>query len=392
MNPLPGSGLLPFEMRPFPAIHARSAAQRSLADRSEGMLAALALVFTVLLSVAGCGPAARPDADSAVAALPVRTLRAMADSGTGSLVLPGRARADQEVTLTARVPARLTSLAREGAHFDRFAPLARFDSPEARGGLAASRAAMTAAAVRRERARSQEVRLRSLFASGVVSKGDLEQVEVERQAAESAWSTARAQVTQWQEGTTVTASFDGFVVRRFADPGAVLQPGDPVLSVRSSVVGEIVAAVPESRLGSLAGGRVEYRVGDGAWRPARLVRVEGMTDVATRTRAATFSPLDGVDELEAGAFVHVRIELREGAATRDSFAVARLRVPSASLVRRGGLAGVFVIADGRARLRWLRLGDVENGWVEVLAGLWPGDEFAADPAGLTHGRMVRVEP
>lgn len=325
------------------------------------------------------------------APLPVRTLRPTPDSGTGSLVLPGRARADQEVTLTARVPARLTSLAREGARFTRFAPLARFDSPEASGGLAASHAAMKAAAVRRERARAQEARLGSLFESGVVSKRDLEQVEVERQAAESAWSTARAQVAQWQEATTVTASFDGFVVRRFADPGAVLQPGDPVLSVRSSVVDEIVVAVPESRLGSLVGGRAEYQVGAGAWRPARLARVEGMTDATTRTRTATFSPLDGVDGLEAGAFVQVRIEFPNGAATRDTSALARLRVPSASLVRRGGLRGVFVIADGHARLRWLRLGDEEDGRVEVLAGLWPGDEFAADPAGLTHGRAVRVE-
>ena len=353
-------------------------------------IVALSLALTAVLSGVGCGPAARPETDPVDAVLTVRTLRPSTDPGTGSLILPGRARADQEVTLTARLPARLTALAREGDRFVRSAPLARFDSPESREGLAASRAAMEAAAVRRARASTQEARLRSLFASGVVSKRDLEQVEVERQAAESAWSTARAEVAQWREATTLTASFDGSVVRRFADPGAVLRPGDPVLSVRSSLVAEIVAAIPESRLGGLVGDRVDYQVGDGPWRSARLLRLEGMTDVATRTRAATFAPLGRDENLEAGAFVRVRIAVREGAATRDTLA-ARLRVPKGSLVRRGGLAGVFVIADGSARLRWLRLGDEEDGRVEVLAGLAPGEEFAADPAGLAHGRVVRVE-
>ena len=371
-------------MRPVLAAGARKS--RMLAGNK---WSAIALALTVVLSVVGCGHAARPEVDDADAPLSVRALRPIADSGAGSLILPGRARADQEVILTARLPARLTSLAREGDRFVRSAPLARFDSPETREGLAASRAAVEAAAVARARAIAEEARLRSLFASGIVAKRDLEQVEVELRAAESAWSTARAQVAEWEEAKTLTASFDGSVVRRFADPGAVLRPGDPVLSVRSSIVQEIVAAVPESQLGRLDDARAEYQVGDGPWHSARLARLEGMTDVATRTRAATFSPLTRDESLEAGAFVRVRIAARDGA-TRDP-ATAGLRVPSTSLVRRGGLAGVFVIADGRARLRWLRLGDENDGQVEVLAGLQPGDEFAADPAGLTHGRIVRFE-
>jgi RND family efflux transporter MFP subunit len=357
--------------------------RRTLLARNSSVLA-----LAVVLFVAGCGQAARPEPDPADTPLSVRTLRPIADSGAGSLILPGRARADQEVILTARLPARLTSLAREGDRFVRSAPLARFDSPETREGLAASRAAMDAATVARERAIAEEARRRTLFASGVVAKRDLEQVEVERRAAESAWSTARAQVAEWEESKTLTASFDGSVVRRFADPGAVLRPGDPVLSVRSSVVDEIVAAVPESQLGRLDGARVEYQVGDGPWRPARLARIEGMTDVATRTRAATFTPLVRDQSLGAGAFVRVRIA-RDGV-TLDP-AIARLHVPSTSLVRRGGLSGVYVIADGRARLRWLRLGGEDDGQVEVLAGLGSNDEFAADPAGITHGRVVRVE-
>lgn len=300
-------------------------------------------------------------------------------------------KADQEVTLTARVPARLTALAREGSGFRRGEPLARFESPEAKEGLEAARGSVTAAIARRDRARLQEARMESLHAAGVVSKSELEIAQVERQSAESGWSMARAQRSQWEEGTVLTASFDGFVVRRLADPGAVLQPGQPVLSVRSRAATDIVAAVPESQLGRLDGGRIEFQIGDGPWRPARSVRVEGMTDFATRTRLAHLLPAGGEETLEAGAFARVRIARASGDTPADS-AAAHARIPVSSLVRRGALAGVYVIEEEKARLRWLRLGREEAGQVEVLAGLWPDEAIAVDPAGLDHGRAVRVVP
>jgi hypothetical protein len=61
-------------------------------------------------------------------------------------------------------------------------------------------------------------------------------------------------------------------------------------------------------------------------------------------------------------------------------------------VRRGELAGVFVVEDGVARLRWLRIGRESGGEVEVLAGLDGADAVVADPAGLVDGRAVTVTP
>ena len=44
------------------------------------------------------------------------------------------------------------------------------------------------------------------------------------------------------------------------------------------------------------------------------------------------------------------------------------------MVQRGDLSGVFVLADGRAALRWLRFGEAEEAiQLPVLAGLAPGE-------------------
>jgi len=59
-------------------------------------------------------------------------------------------------------------------------------------------------------------------------------------------------------------------------------------------------------------------------------------------------------------------------------------------VRRGSLAGVFVVREGRAYLRWLRLGAVDGERAEVLSGLDPGDVIVADPSRLVDGAAVEV--
>jgi hypothetical protein len=67
----------------------------------------------------------------------------------------------------------------------------------------------------------------------------------------------------------------------------------------------------------------------------------------------------------------------------------RLMIPAASVVRRGGLAGVFVVAEGKARLRWIALGAADGAAVEVRAGLVAGERVARDPQGLADGMAVR---
>ena len=226
----------------------------------------------------------------------------------------------------------------------------------------------------------------SLYAQRVAALRELEGAQAERRAAEAAWAQARAQVDGLRSGTQLTAPFAGVVVRRHADPGVTVGPGQPLLDIRSTAVGEIATNVPESELARLQGGRVEYQVGDGPWRAATIARVDGMTDWGTRSRVARLRPAGG-EVLEAGAFARVRLAPRVGAAPVNS---EPLRVPLAALVRRGALTGVFVAEDGVARLRWLRVGHESGGTIEVLAGLGPSDAVIADPAGLVDGRSVTM--
>lgn len=356
--------------------------------------AAVLFGAAAVLLVAGCGGRnAGPHVSDGAAPVPISVFRPI-PAGGSDLVLPGRIAAGEEVVLTARQAGRVTSLPRrEGDGFHAGEPLVAFDAPEARDALRAARASLDAATLRGAQARLQEARMESLFATRVASQRERELAQSDRRDAEATLASAQAAFAEVSAAHAIPAPFDGVVVRRMLDPGATVTPGQPVLAIRSRARAEIVAAVPESELGRLRGARFAYRSAEGPWRDAVLTRVDGMTDHVTRTRVARFRPARPGEPIEPGAFASVRITGAAPAAGRDTASLPRtLSVPARSLVRRGALTGVYVVREGRAYLRWLRLGAASGERVEVLSGLGPDDQIAGDPAGLADGRAVEVRP
>lgn len=356
---------------------------------------AAALVAAAL--AAGCGARQEPAparADTPPVEVAVQRVGSSGDQAT--LLLPARVAAREEVTIRATIAARLSALPfQEGASFPEGAVLARFDAAEARAALAAARSGLSAASARLDLARKQEARIESLYADRVAALRELELTRQERESAEAAYAAANAAQAGLASGTEVRAPFAGVVVRHHVDAGATLGPGDAVLDVRSRGAGEIVAAVPEAWSDDLARVRASVRLGAGPWHPASLLRVDGMTDYTTRTRTARYR-FEGTDGPAPGPgdFAEVRLDAPlarpAGSAIETPEASGAIRVPSAAVIRRGSLAGVYVIQDGRAWLRWIRLGRDDGASVEALAGLNPGEEIALDPAKLADAQPVTV--
>lgn len=349
--------------------------------------------------MAGCGTH-RTAQESPQAPARVRLLRVAPAAFTETPILAARVRAAEEVTLSATVRARLTLLPfAEGASFRAGQMLARFESPEARLQLAAAGATRRAAEARLTETARQEARGDSLLRAGVVAERDVEVARSEARSAEAALEEARAREAVLEAGLQIQAPFDGVVARHVVDPGAHLEPGAPVLVIRSHAGHEIEVALPESEVERVRNQAPWYRTEGGPWRPARLLRLEGMTDYASRTRIAYVSARD-LGGLEPGTYVEVRFRdanaaaatPRSGVPASDASSPPRYVIPAASVVRRGGLTGVLVARDGRARLRWLRLGRAEGDGIEVIAGLWPNEEIVRDPQGIEDGRAIAVMP
>ena len=351
------------------------------ARRSAPILANAVTIAALLALLAGCQPQ-HATADRASAEPVEIAMATFHPGGSGAgVVLPGRVKAAEEVTLTARIAARLTALpAREGRSVRQGDPVALFAAPEMQRALAAARADVASAELTLSVASRQQARMESLYVARVIADRDREVAADARRAAEARLEAASAALDALASGSTVRAPFDGVVVSVHADPGADLAAGSPLVDLRSSAGLEVVVDVPEDALDRLDASTLTVQIGDGPWRPARLSRLEGMTDWRSRSRTAHLA-FDG--GAEPGAYARVALSGRPGDPEAGS-------VPVASLVSRGALSGVFVIEDGQARLRWLKLGRTQADRVEVLAGLEPGERFALTPRSLADGQAVRV--
>jgi RND family efflux transporter MFP subunit len=260
--------------------------------------------------------------------------------------------------------------------------LARFDSPETRAALTAAHAERRAAETGRALAIRQEARVESLFTGGLISSREREVANNDRRSADARLGAASAALEALERGAEVRAPFTAVVVRRHVDAGADVSANDALLDLRSAAALEAVADVPEGAVAMLQGESLRVQSSDGVWHAARLARLDGMTDFRSRTRRAHFA-LPSTAAWEPGAFARVALGGTEA---------ERGTVPPSSLVRRGALTGVYVVANGTSRLRWLRLGREDASGVEVLAGLEPGEAVALDAAGLADGRATETLP
>jgi multidrug efflux pump subunit AcrA (membrane-fusion protein) len=128
---------------------------------------------------------------------------------------------------------------------------------------------------------------------------------------------------------------------------------------------------------------------DGQSRPiaATLRAVAPSGDPVTH-RAQVRADLPATAGVRSGMFARLRLAPAPAVKGRAEEEV-RLVVPERALVRRGWLAGVLVFSEGRARLRWIAVGESESGSVEVRAGLRDGERVVTDPSGLVDGARVQ---
>lgn len=242
--------------------------------------------------------------------------------------------------------------------------------------VAAVEAAVASARARLALKRQEAGRLDSLKASPAFGEArylDLRQevqiAEAELAQAEATVAPARAQLRLAEialADSTIRAPYDGVVTRRFADVGAYLQTGAPVVSLIDDQLLEVEADVPAPRLTGLTSGAGVLVQIDDSRVPASVRAVLPVENTQTRTRTVRFrTALDAIHDRAANRAVTVHIP---AAPRREA-----LTVHKDAILYRAGQTQVFRAADGRAALQTVRLGDATFERFEVLDGLAAGD-------------------
>ena len=231
-------------------------------------------------------------------------------------------------------------------------------------------AAAAAASAQFANSRASYQRQRRLHLQGFISQAALDKAQADLDTADAAYRQAQVTVGH----ATVRSPLTGVVAQRLGELGEMASPGKPLLLIYDPAELRVTASVPQHRLTQLRASRqarVEFPE-LGKTVDATAISVLPIADAATHVSPVRIGLPSGIAGLLPG--MHARVHFLLGRS-------GKLAVPRSAIVHRGEVAAVYVRnAQGLPVLRQLRLGEpLDDGTVEVLAGLRAGERLILDP-------------
>jgi len=336
---------------------------------------AFAIVTGLAMVLGACGGHETKDAAAPPDLGPPRDVTTVAVRRSGEsreIAVPGTVRARQRAVLSARIPASVSELpVRVGQRVEAGAVLVRLDAPALRAALVAAEAGLKAV-------RADLDRTIALLEKDAATPRELDEMTARAAVAEAQVSAAGDSLSY----TVLRAPFAGRVAARPVNLGDVVNPGMVLIEIEGQGGLEVRTSVEPETAALLRPGSKVRAVADGQSRPieATITAVAPAGDLTTH-RFQIKAALPAVRGLRAGTFARLLVPAPAGE--------ARIHVPHAAVFSRGGLDGVFVAEDGKARLRWVALGARAGETVEVRAGLEAGERCILDPSGLVDGAPIR---
>lgn len=330
---------------------------------------AKSLLAAGLWAIAACGGSPPQAVRGADAAEPIGALYVVRDTTIeAAITATGVAQPYAQATISTKLMGTVTSVAvTEGDRVVRGQVLLQIDARDiAAKGEQARAAIASAEEVQRESA-LHATRWRALYADSAAPRAQLDAAEAALARANAGLQSAHAmhaELAALGDYATVRAPFAGIVTHRIVDPGAFAAPGSPLVSVQDDSRLRVTVAIPPAQASLVRRGSTLDAAIEGV--PARAT-VEGVVPAAGNAG----------ELFTINALVPNRDRRLPSGGAAVLFVPNGTRrtvlAPALAVRREGNLTGVVVLQAGVGTVRWIRLGSVHDGFVEVLAGLSAGD-------------------
>ncbi|QNP39712.1 efflux RND transporter periplasmic adaptor subunit [Lysobacter solisilvae (ex Woo and Kim 2020)] len=346
-----------------------------------------------------------------------------ADSGGGSasvLDATGYVVARRMATVSAKITGKVREvLIEEGQRVEAGQVMATLDpiDADAQRELAASQLAATRSEIAAVQAQLKEAeanasRLSGLAQQQLVSKAQFDVAIAQRDALRARLQTAQrnAQVAgsglriaaQGVDNTIVRAPFAGIVIAKAAQPGEIVSPLSAGGGFTRTGIGTIVdmdSLEVEVDVAEAYIGRVQPKMPVEAvlnaypdWRiPAEVIAIIPTADRAKATVKVRIALKAKDARIVPDMGVRVSFLEQDQKAAAAATAAPRALVPAGALRRDGDQDVVFVLREGKAERRAVKLGGNIGDSRQVLAGVSAGERVITEaPASLQDGADVEV--
>jgi HlyD family secretion protein len=228
-----------------------------------------------------------------------------------------------------------------------------------------------------------EAQLKAAKDDSATQTSSLKVIEQDISASRAALDSAASR----KADTTIVSQTTGYVVSRELEPGAVVNPGTPILKVADPTTIWATVYVDELYASSFEVGdsaEITLRSMQTSKLKGKVARIRRESDRVTEQIAVDVSFDETPENLRLGEQLEVVIKPRSRTANA---------IPASALIpSRNGL-GVWVVTDGKLTFRKLQTGLVDaDGWTEVISGMEEGEKVVVSPGKLAdisnEGRAV----
>jgi multidrug efflux system membrane fusion protein len=336
------------------------------------------VVVGMLVALSACGSVDEPAVSPA--ATPVRVAKVTSGPAVPPIRTTGVVANEDEYRLSFKVGGIVKSIAvNQGDTVREGQRLAEIEQAEVDAQVEQARQAL-------EKAKRDAERGERLYADQVISLEQLQDLKTQLAVSEAAFRSAQFN----RNYSTIVAPRDGTILRRLADERELVGPGAPILVLGTQSGFVVRAGLADREV-------VQIKPGDRA-----RVRLDALPDTilegAVTEVATAANPASGLFDIEL-ALKHTDTPLRSGLLAKvtihpfaaDSASLSY--VPIAAIVEGEGLrASVFVLENGHARQRAVRVAFIEGESVALADGANVGETVITDGAlYLEDGEAVSVE-
>jgi membrane fusion protein (multidrug efflux system) len=335
------------------------------------------IALAALCAALGCNGSAAEPAAGSPEPIPVTVAPVAVRAVERTVSVVGTLAANAQAEVASEVDGQVTAI--EADLGDRVAAgqvLARVRRDEIEARLREAEASLAKAV-------ADEGRAAPLRTQGVISMQEYEQVRTTRDVAHARRDQLRIQL----EHTDIRSPLDASVAARLVDAGNYVRAGTVLFRLVQDDPLKFRGEVPEREVPALRPGqavRLSVDPYPGETFNGQVTRIGSAADPAARSLAFEAQVPNADHRIRPGFFGHGEVVV-----SRDERA---LTVPRSALTSFAGVTKVFVVEEGIARERAVRLGvDLGDGWIEVAEGVAQGKQVATSGLSkLADGTVVVI--
>lgn len=239
-------------------------------------------------------------------------------------------------------------------------------------------------------------RTSNLYSTASATKPDYDSAKAQHDSTAAALSNVKASLAEAQtalEDSSLRAPFDGWIIKRNIDIGALVGPSTASFTLADIRTVRAVFGVPDNTIGRIRLGQRQTIMTDVFPRPfaGRITAISPAADPKSRVYSVEVTIPNPKNQLKSGMIASLAFE-------GEILPSNVMAVPLSAVIRDPQNSEAFAVflAEGAGdpatvRARPVELGDSYGNMIEVLGGVKPGDRVITTGATLVKsGQQVRI--